>query len=157
MGSPASGPLVVVGYDGSDNSRSALRYAAGRAGESGHLVVVNAYAPAPTWFGAPSFQEQGPEVDSMRARGEQLLGTIDPESVSGTSFETRLVAGPPPEAIAQTARELDADEIVVGSRGFYPVRGGLGSVSNGLLQTADRPLVIIPVGWAAREGAEARE
>jgi nucleotide-binding universal stress UspA family protein len=43
----------------------------------------------------------------------------------------------------------DADEIVVGSRGFGRLRGVLGSVSHAVLHEADRPVVVIPADAVA--------
>ena len=59
-------------------------------------------------------------------------------------IETELLAGPPAEAIVRVAAARDADEIVVGSRGFGAARAALGSVSHKLLHLADRPVVVIP-------------
>jgi len=58
--------------------------------------------------------------------------------------ETSLLEGAPARTLLRAAEARDADEIVVGSRGFSPLRGALGSVSHALLQEADRPVVVIP-------------
>ena len=52
--------------------------------------------------------------------------------------------GPPARAIVAAADARDADEIVIGSRGFGPVRGVLGSVSHAVLHETDRVVVVIP-------------
>ena len=57
---------------------------------------------------------------------------------------TSLLEGPPARAIVAAADARDADEIVVGSRGFGRLRGVLGSVSHAVLHEADRPVVVIP-------------
>jgi nucleotide-binding universal stress UspA family protein len=46
----------------------------------------------------------------------------------------------------------DADEIVIGSRGFGPLRGVLGSVSHAVLHETDRIVLVIP-----GDAASARE
>jgi nucleotide-binding universal stress UspA family protein len=48
-------------------------------------------------------------------------------------------------AILDVADELDAEAIVVGSRGLTGVKSLLlGSVSHALLQHADRPVIVVP-------------
>jgi len=58
-------------------------------------------------------------------------------------LETSLIEGPAARALIAAAEARDADEIVVGSRGFSPLRGALGSVSHALLHETDRPVVVI--------------
>jgi nucleotide-binding universal stress UspA family protein len=48
------------------------------------------------------------------------------------------------EALAVSAREHDADEIAIGSRGLGKLRATLGSVSHDVLHEADRPVIVIP-------------
>ena len=58
--------------------------------------------------------------------------------------ENSLLEGPAARALLSAADARNADEIVVGSRGFGPVRGALGSVSHALLRDADRVVVVVP-------------
>jgi hypothetical protein len=49
------------------------------------------------------------------------------------------------DAIIAVADELDTATIVVGSRGLTGVKSLLlGSVSHGLIQHADRPVIVVP-------------
>ena len=48
-----------------------------------------------------------------------------------------------------TVKPLDADAIVVGSRGFGEAGGTVGSVSEALLRLATRPVLVIPPRRAA--------
>src|SRR5215212_7501731 len=76
-----------------------------------------------------------------------------------TSVSTRTPGswkGAPAEALAQLARETEAEEIVVGSRGTGRFAAALGSVSHALLAHADRPVVVVPQG-AADNPRDARE
>jgi nucleotide-binding universal stress UspA family protein len=53
--------------------------------------------------------------------------------------------GPVTEALLDTADELDASMLVVGTRGLGPLSGLLlGSISRRLLFTTHRPLVVVP-------------
>jgi len=140
---------VVVGYDESPPARAALNYAARRAAGGGRVVAVHAYQPAPEWFGGPNYQRA---LDAHQAHGRELLralellGSIDEQQsdLAGVELVTSLLEGPPARAIVAAADARDADEIVIGSRGFGRVRGVLGSVSHAVLHEADRPVVVIP-------------
>jgi nucleotide-binding universal stress UspA family protein len=141
----SDGPTLVVGYDGSDNAKAALAYVRKRLGGGrGRAVVVIAYAPDKSWFGAPSFQ---PVLTEAKQHGQSLADTIEEQELLGdVPHEMELVEESPPEALVEAASKHDADDIVVGTRGVYPLRSGLGSVCNTLLQIADRPVVVIPPG-----------
>lgn len=132
---------VVVGYDGSPPSRAALAYAARRAARGGRIVAVHAFQPAPDWLGSPDYQRA---LDAHQIQGRDLLRSLDARSDLGAELVTSLLEGPPARAIVAAADARDADEIVVGSRGFGRVRGVLGSVSHAVLHEADRPVVVIP-------------
>jgi nucleotide-binding universal stress UspA family protein len=132
---------VVVGYDGSQPARRALAYAAERAADGGLVVAVHAVQPAPDWLGSPYYQRA---LDAAQSEGRELLRALEEESELGAELTTSLLEGPPARAITAAADARDADEIVIGSRGFGPVRGVLGSVSHAVLHEADRAVVVIP-------------
>lgn len=143
--SPQNGrPRIVVGYDGSETARQAVAYAADRAGETGKVWVVHCYGPPPDWLGAPNYQRL---LEDHQARGKAILDSLllegDDELVD-VDYELELVDGKPAEALARVAEVRDADEIVIGSRGFGRLRSALGSVSLETLHVADRPVVVIP-------------
>jgi nucleotide-binding universal stress UspA family protein len=135
------GRSVVVGYDGSAPAEAALAYAAERAADGGRVVAVHAFQPMPDWLGTPQYQQA---LDARQARGRELLRALDERRDLDADVTTSLVEGPAARAIIAAADARDADEIVVGSRGFGPVRGALGSVSHAVLHAADRPVVVIP-------------
>ena len=137
-GAPAR-PVVVVGYDGSPGGRAALAYAAWRAGHEGLVVIVNAAAPAPDWFGAPSYQPAAP------GEGKPLVEGI--ELPEGVRHETVVEHGSPPRLLERAAARYEADEIVVGRHGSDPARTGLGDVPLALLGHARCPVVVVPTGW----------
>jgi nucleotide-binding universal stress UspA family protein len=149
------GPVIVVGYDGSELSRAALTVAARRAGPHGLLFVVHAYDLPPDFLGSPNFDHLLTErKDRGRALLDEMPATGDGELLE-VEYETELIGGPPAQAIADVARARHADEIVVGARGLGRVRSLLGSVSHELLHVADRPVLVIPV--AAIEAIRDRE
>jgi nucleotide-binding universal stress UspA family protein len=131
---------LVVGYDGSEASRKALDYAAGRV-NGGRLFVVTAVVPAPDWAGTPGWQEA---IDEEHRRGNNLLEEAVERLPEGVDYSTELLEGPAAEAIVNVADARHADAIVVGSRGFGRMRAVFGSVSHEVLHLADRPVVVIP-------------
>jgi nucleotide-binding universal stress UspA family protein len=136
-------PVIVVGYDGSEESRIALAVAADRAGPEGTVIPVHVTVAASKWLGASSYEAA--VADAYQAAEARLaeIGEIDTGSAS---VEPELIEGDPAEALMRVAQSRDAREIVVGSRGLGRFRAILGSVSHELLQRADRPVVIVPKG-----------
>jgi nucleotide-binding universal stress UspA family protein len=138
---PHGGCTVVVGYDGSDAARAALAYADGRSCQGGRIVAVHAFAPVPDWLGSPNYQQA---LEAYQEHGRELLQSLEEEHELDAELVTSLLEGPPARAIVAAADARDADEIVIGSRGFGPMRGVLGSVSHAVLHEADRVVVVIP-------------
>ncbi|MFN8130009.1 MAG: universal stress protein [Solirubrobacteraceae bacterium] len=140
---PEGGPVFIVGYDGSDTARVALDYAARRARAGGRLVVVNAYAPPASWFGAASYQR--PDDSKAAAdQGHSVLEEIHPDLLAGIEVEREDVRASPPRAILDAAHRHGADEIVVGAHGRWPMRPGLGSVASAVVSQAKIPVVVVP-------------
>jgi nucleotide-binding universal stress UspA family protein len=140
---------VVVGYDGSEPARSALSYAARRSCEGGRIVAVHAFQPVADWLGSPNYQQA---LDAYQEHGQQLLESLEAGHELDADLETSLLEGPPARAIVAAADARDADEIIVGSRGFGPLRGVLGSVSHAILHETDRVVVVIPADAVAGLG-----
>jgi nucleotide-binding universal stress UspA family protein len=134
-------PTIVVGYDGSTESRAALTIAAERAGEGGTVVAVFAAEPASDWLDTAHYYS---EVRYRRERTQRIFDELSSIELDNVTIEAELADGPAPQALAEAARRHDAREIVVGSRGLRGIRATLGSVSRRLLQTADRPVVVVP-------------
>jgi len=131
---------LVVGYDGSDEARAALAYAAEHV-DGGRVFIVSAADRVPEYLGAQYYQGF---VDAAHGRVQALLEDAASQMPAGVDFVTELLEGRPAEAIVAVADARDADEIVVGSRGLGRVRALLGSVSHEVLHLADRPVVVIP-------------
>lgn len=149
MSDRAAGPTIVVGYDGSDASREALRRAARRAAPDGLVVVVHAYDLPPDLLGSPDY---GGLLAGRQAHGRALLEALPmsgPDELLDADYETELIGGPAAEAIATVASVRDADEIIIGARGHGRIRALLGSVSLEVLHHADRPVTVIPAAGIA--------
>jgi len=134
---------IVAGVDGSAYARRALEWAAGLAGITGaEVVAVHALGLLDTVAG-------GERVPSQAHRAEigQLLDSVwcAPLARAGVRWRHELREGNPVSVLLAVGDELDADVLVVGSRGL----GGfpellLGSTSTQVAQHASRPVVIVP-------------
>jgi len=146
-------PTIVVAYDSSPAARAALSLAVDRA-RGGKLFIVHAYGAPKDFWGAQHYQEV---LDRALQRGEDLLdavATIEPR-LTEIEFETELIPGDPAEVVAKVAEVRGADEIILGTRGFGPLRAIMGSVAHGLLHLAPCPVTVIPeraVADAGRSG-----
>jgi nucleotide-binding universal stress UspA family protein len=140
---------VVVGYDASEIARAALAAAARRAGDGGKLIVAHVLAVPREFVGTPYLEHA---LQHARERAESLNGEIADSVPGDVQVEMRMIEGPTAPALAELAREVDADEIAVGSRGFGALRTAtLGSTSHALLHEVDRPLLIVTRRAVERE------
>jgi nucleotide-binding universal stress UspA family protein len=137
---------VVVGVDGSEGSRRALRWAAAEAVvRNDPLVLVHVWdrpqAYAPLGLGAYPVDPE-PVHEAATHLLEQLVAEAR-ELARGVDVRGELVEGPPASGLLEASRT--ADLVVVGSRGH----GGfasllLGSVSQQVAHHASCPVVIVP-------------
>jgi nucleotide-binding universal stress UspA family protein len=135
-------PSVVVGVDGSEASKQALRWAADYARlTGGQLRAVTAWEwPISMVVALPT-----PESFDPMDEAHQTLDGILAEVVGdapGIPITTQVVAGPPASVLLDEA--AGAALLVVGSRGYGGFAGLLlGSVSDHCARHAPCPVVII--------------
>ena len=126
---------IVVGYDGSDDARAAAETAADLVADGGAVHVVTAYRlPSMTetarlWHELPpEFRDSFDVLAGPEAQQAELLALLHGRGVSAVG---RLVEGDAASAILDAADEVDADLVVVGSRGLGAASRFLrGSVSS---------------------------
>jgi nucleotide-binding universal stress UspA family protein len=138
---------IVVGVDGSEGGRRALRWAVGEAATRGGSVqAVNAWR----WDG-PDMPPTASSPGAERERAEQVLAR-EVDSIrdrAGVTIATQVVEGRAADVLVASAR--DADVLVLGSHGHSRVRHTvLGSVSEECIRTATCPIVVLPVPAAVR-------
>jgi nucleotide-binding universal stress UspA family protein len=133
---------IVVGYDGSDCSKAALEKACALAKELGDKVVV-VFGYAPRGYGGGEVPSHREAVEEL---GEKLTAEADKRAAAaGVEHEVKLLPRKSYHALVETADELDARMIVVGSYGDPPLKGViLGSTPSKLLHLADRPVLVVP-------------
>jgi nucleotide-binding universal stress UspA family protein len=137
-------PLVVVGVDGSDCSREALRFAVEEARRRGaHLRIVSAwFVPVMTYAGGFA---AGVDISVYRDAAT-AISTTAVEEARSIGRDIVIEAATPEDSPAAALLEAaeDADLVVVGSRGH----GGfssllLGSVSQQVALHAPCPVTIV--------------
>jgi nucleotide-binding universal stress UspA family protein len=133
----------VVGVDGSDHSRMALRWAAvagERAGVAVRAAQSWAYEPSSTVFPIGPLPFAPEEIENATLRN--VTAVIDDTLGSSSSVTAGVLRGPPVAALLQAVTPAGA--LVLGSRGLGGFRGLLlGSVSQECVEYAPCPVVIV--------------
>lgn len=141
---------VLVGVDGSDGSRAALRFAIAEAAlrDAEVEAVASWQAPAYSYTGVAVMP---PVVELSEAASIALKEAIaeEREGLTGRAAQVAVTAevvqGPAAAVLIDRSRE--ADLLVVGSRGYGGFRGLLlGSVSHQCVSHAHCPVVVVPSG-----------
>jgi len=134
---------IVWATDGSDLADTALETVVELARvHSSQIVAVHADERLRGRFGgAPVLADEGDLRDKIHAQIEHLRA-------DGLDAELKFAVGathPADELIADAARQLDADLIVVGTHGRGAIGTAiLGSVAKGLLHVASCPVLVVP-------------
>ncbi|WP_434445298.1 universal stress protein [Lentzea sp. E54] len=153
---------VVAGFDGSDRACEAILWAAAEAAHRrlplllvhAHLTAVTSAwgtVAAPGWGAAAVFDD----TPLLRQAEEQVAAAALEcrRAQPGLDVDIEVVPGRAATALAETARTVDADLLVVGP----PEPGVLArvvasSTAGELVHRADRPVVAVRGGPANRSG-----
>ncbi len=147
---PGDIATIAVGYDGSVEAKAALAGARTIARVRGaRLRLVEVLDSA--WLGTPAMM-QGPGFimtpDSLEARARNYLTEAAESLAPDVPTEPVVAIGAPEQVLAEESHK--ADLVVVGSRGYGPLRAVLlGSVSGRLVREAACPVVVVPRGIEA--------
>lgn len=131
-------PIVVVGVDGSQSSKHALRWAVRQAELTGaELVAVTAWH-LPEMYG---YVSRDYDVDAANILNRVLKGVLDPPPA--VQVTPRVVEGRAASVLIEASK--DADLLVLGTRGHGGFEGMLlGSVSQHCVHHAACPVVVVP-------------
>jgi nucleotide-binding universal stress UspA family protein len=137
---------IVVGVDGSDQAKAALRWAVDQARRTGQRVrVVSAWrVPALMYAGAFETAADLDPRELERVAGETLEEAVGElgDAADGVEIERCVRQGQAADVLVEESQ--DADLLVVGSRGLGGFRELLlGSVSHQCSQHATCPVLII--------------
>lgn len=143
---------VVVGYDGSDGSQRAVRWAAGHAAATGVPLLV---AHCSAW---PLFTNNLGPIEGIKDSGLQheaettLAEGVEVATQAAPHLEVtqRLLTGFPSEVLTKLSAE--ASLLVTGTRGLGGFAGLLvGSVSLHLAASASCPITVVREGRPAHD------
>jgi nucleotide-binding universal stress UspA family protein len=150
--------IVVIAYDGTPNSRRAVRYA-GTFLTPRRAVVLTVWSPMRPGPDPVSIDLDGPpdpldpddgDIAFTDAQRTNLEGT-DLALAAGLAAEPLCIAvvGTVWRTIIDTADNLDADLIVTGTRGSTGLRSLMqSSVADRVMRHGRRPVLIVPPGPA---------
>jgi nucleotide-binding universal stress UspA family protein len=140
---------IVVGTDGSDTAKEAVRQAAGLAKQVGAtLDVVSAFEPVPESRLREERQQVPDDVAHVVGPSEDVEATLaeaaDAVRSDGVDVKTYARQGDPADAILDVAEEQNADLIIVGNKGMTGAkRFLLGSVPNKVSHHAPCSVLIV--------------
>ena len=132
---------IVIGFDGSDSSKSALNQAfdfAKALGDS--LVVVFAFAPG--GYGGGEVPEQRKAVEEFGRKVTQQA--VDAAKAAKVKCTVEMINEHPHQALMTAADKHDARMIIVGSHGESPLKGAIiGATPTKLVQLSETPVLVV--------------
>lgn len=155
--------MILIGYDGSPDAQAAIERA-GKLFAGQPATVLSVWEPfvdvmARTGVGL-AFTALGniEEIDnaSEKAAGERAQEGAERACKAGLDAKARTGARGVTiaESILDAADEVDADAIVLGTRGLTGLKSVvLGSVSHAVLTHSDRAVLVVPPPKVASERA----
>ena len=157
-GSRGARRRVLVATDFSDDAKGAVRCAARLLGLSGRDTVVLTHAlHAPAMVSLASAPFDSAELQVVMRHEAQVALDREAEALGAAGLEVKaqLLDGFPPQVLVRAARDLDADLVVMGTRG----RTGLshlllGSTAERVMQLAACPVLVVPTRALAALSSE---
>jgi len=137
---------IMWATDGSAAADQAMPYVKALASDSGAEVVV--FHADPLLMGRAGGQHEITDEDSVEAKIARQAGELRDAGLKAGEQLIHVGDGESPaQTIAQAAKELHADVIVVGTRGRTALAGLLlGGTTNRLLHIAPCPVLAVPAG-----------
>jgi nucleotide-binding universal stress UspA family protein len=142
------GPLILC-YDGSAAAEHAIRTAPVLVGRGRDARVLYAYKPTERSLGVAQAAAGG-RIDAPVVGAAEAHGVVDRGVAiardAGFEAEPLLVEAErrTAELVAETAEELDAPAIVMGTRGLSGIKSAvLGSVVREVVNAYHRPVVLV--------------
>jgi nucleotide-binding universal stress UspA family protein len=146
---------IVVGVDGSDGSKSALRWAMTQAALTGATLeaVASWQDPATSGYAYGWVAADGQDWATLTEKSLAETVTEVSDSVEHpVTVTTRVVMGHPAQILTDAG--IGAQLLVVGTRGHGTFAGLLlGSVSQHCVQHAACPVVVVPTDAPTGEAA----
>lgn len=150
-------PTIVVGVDGSDGARAALRYALDDAARRGARIrVVSAFPEPEYWavaYGMSAPAPLGEVTVGLEKAARQMVDDVRAEQLGRTEVPVEVLAlvGSPAKVLLEQAR--DADLLVLGHRGLGGFASAmLGSVGLQCVLHVPGAVTIVRADQRAEEG-----
>jgi len=137
---------ILVGVDGSKESRAAAACAANLAKAMGSQVIVASIADAPVALAAPELVQRASQWQEEAAKQAAAVAKEIAAGIasSGLTVETIVERGAPAETLAELAKAGEVDLVVVGHRGRNALsRALMGSVADRLVQICSKPVLVV--------------
>jgi nucleotide-binding universal stress UspA family protein len=139
---------VLLAVDGSEASKTTAQFLRKLSLKGPlRLIIEMVWAPPPSSLLASVAKSSfvSPTTSSARSQGEAFLREIaEPFRVGPYDVECEWKCGDPPQAILESAKQLESHLIVVGARGLKGIkRFLLGSVSHKVLEHASCSVLIV--------------
>jgi nucleotide-binding universal stress UspA family protein len=136
---------IVWATDGSPTAALALPYALGLAApDEAKLVVVHARE---IFVGRGGGYPVLADESELRTKIDQQVEELRSDGVDATYVVRTCTAGHAARTIAEIAREVEADLILVGTHGYGRVANLiLGSTTQGLIHEGVCPVLAVPTG-----------
>jgi nucleotide-binding universal stress UspA family protein len=143
---------IVIATDGSPNARDAVVFGLGLAADQHAAVVILHVASRFDVMPTLAFGVAAAEAHRVGESEHAVLQeAADLAAEQRVEARTKLLEGDVVDEVVAYADVVDADLIVVGSRGHGTLAtAALGSVSQGILHEAHRPVLVVR-GTRARE------
>jgi nucleotide-binding universal stress UspA family protein len=149
---------IVLATDGSASAAAAVKQAVELAVEcKASLLVVTVWDSPYTGVGDAPLPAVVDIDAAMAERAPQIAEAVAVRAqAAGVAVETVVRRGFPVDEICRVARERNARVIVIGSHHWGRMRKALfGSVSQGVVQSAPCPVVVVPAAPVSEDEANA--
>lgn len=132
---------ILVGVDGSNESKAAIRAAARLARATGSALTLAHVLPH---LNEVSLDGNAPHEETQATSNGCLLLDDLKQEARDLRVDTSLLQGLPADRLAQEAGRADVWMVVVGHRGHGGLRRPLvGSVARRLTQISPRPVLVV--------------
>ncbi len=139
---------ILVPTDGSDHAEAAAETAIELATVHDAAVHVACVADTGPLADLRLPGDAASAEDAMRGRAREYVdAVVDRVDAAGLDVTGTVLEGPPEEALLEYAGEIDADLVVMGTRGRGGVhRMALGSVTDHVIRFGDIPVFVANSG-----------
>lgn len=122
---------ILIPVDGSEPAENAFRYGVGLAEENGATIVLLHVLDAnETYYATNRVMLAGGMLDERKETAQRVMDQMKSQVPEGITCKTVIAAGVPGETACRTAKEENADLIVVGNSGKGAISSFvMGSVS----------------------------